>query len=139
MDLTELIEMGSNQGIGRTSLHLAAPGENPRSHLLQLPGAPASLAQGPLPSSKPAVEHLQIFLCIWPWLSCISVSLILGPCDYITQDDLWWASPSKAVWNRSRDYSWFSCDWIGMPQRVVSWVWDCDAYSLMKNAPIPTS
>ena len=47
MDLTELIEMGSNQGIGRTSLHLVDPGENPRSHLLQLPGAPASLAQGP--------------------------------------------------------------------------------------------
>lgn len=63
----------------------------------------------------------------------------LGPCDYITQDDLWWASPSKTVWNKSRDYSWFSCDWIGMPQWIVSWVWDCDPYSLIKNAPIPTS
>ena len=59
MDLTELIEMGSNQGIGRTSLHLVDPGENPRSHLLQLPGAPALLAHSP--SLYPQIEQHHIF------------------------------------------------------------------------------
>ena len=39
MGLTGLIEMGSDQGVGRTALHLEALGENPYFCLLQPPGA----------------------------------------------------------------------------------------------------
>lgn len=73
-----LLKWGSNQGIGRTLLHLAAPGENPRSHLLQLPGAPASLAQGPPSLFKASRGVSSDFSLHLTCFSQISISLITG-------------------------------------------------------------